>query len=122
MPKVIVIRGGYTLIEVLVAFAIFGAVAVPLALFLSSTAARSTNDALLDAAQIARNRMEVLIAEKDFSNVSDTEKIGTRLYSVETTCQANGSLLEVYIKVKKPDDIKIIFTLYRSFYVPAQAS
>lgn len=111
-------KGGYTLLEVLVTFAILGMVAVPLALFLASVTGRAASDGLLNSAALAANAMEALEATGDFRGALTEEGYDGGRYFVEVDCRRKGDLVEVFVRSGRAGDGKALFSLYRCFYAP----
>jgi prepilin-type N-terminal cleavage/methylation domain-containing protein len=116
MVSSITIDRGYTLIEVLVGLALFGAVALPLALFFSSVVAKAVDDDTLNASAIASNIMEQLIATRDI-RVGKTEvNYGGKRYFVLVQEQIAGDLTEVRVSAGRSNEDRELFRLYRLFY------
>lgn len=113
----IITKKGYALIEVIITLAILGAVAMPLAMFLQSVISKSLNDSVSDAAFIASNYMDKMIATADFDNLESTVIHGGRNYTLDKSCLFEDGIMNVYILIKKSGDEKPLFTLYRGVYV-----
>lgn len=109
---------GYTLIEVLITLALLGAVAVPLALWLSNIVAHATDVEALDAARLAANRMERLLAANDSIGGQVRIACGLKTYVVATEVRHVQGLREYRISIKRSDDETEIFHLYRCRYLP----
>ena len=94
---------GYTLIETLVAMALFGTVLIPLLATVGNFMLDRSGERLDRALQIAETEMSRVIAERDFTEVSNSVEVGLVL---KRTIHRARNRVEIEITVaqaKQPD-------------------
>lgn len=91
-------QSGHTLLEVMIAVAIFGAVLIPMAVLFQNYLVRSSNTELLVNHQLARSMMENILANHDYNDSDTTIQIGSKSYHVTVNCSMNNSLERLLIR------------------------
>ena len=94
--KIIRKEEGYTLLETVVAMALFVAVLIPLGSVIGNLMLDKTSERLTAALQIAQSEMNRTIAEKDF-----TDKVASHnnRLSLERKVTREGNLIQITIKI-----------------------
>ena len=112
-------KRGYTLVEVLVALALFSVVALPAGRFFLTLTASQTPAQLFWASEIAQTEMEAYLASEEFQPVQKTVDFNGRHWQVDIAATGEGTLKTVKLDVSRVGKSWIHLEVKK--YVPAPA-
>ena len=114
-PKIIQQQKGYTLLETLVAMALFLSVLIPLGVTMGNLILDGSTNQMNLALQAAQSEITRLISEHDFTNGTRKDDRGL---NIETRVEQSGKLVDLQVTVsstKVPN--KKILILHKSLLV-----
>jgi prepilin-type N-terminal cleavage/methylation domain-containing protein len=111
----IIRKSGYTLLEVMVAMAIFASIALPLVGFSNIALNKNTPDMLLEAFMAGKNLMEKTLLELKSLEVPQETKIGQGHFTLTRRIILEDGMIGIYINVSNKDG-KTIVRLARDVY------
>jgi Tfp pilus assembly protein PilV len=109
-------QAGYTLVETLVAGALFLGVLVPATLFLSRSAMNRSALDLSRASFLAQEEMENTLASKRYQDEEKEIPVGRQAWRIQRETGENDGLVELRVSVFKPGktDPLVVFRTLRT--------
>ena len=107
---------GYTILEVMVASAVFAVVLIPTVALLGNVLIRYSTADLITATNLARGEMERTLHDQAFEDEQKTVQLGNLSYKIVKKIENRDDLLLIRVEVVRARDGKILASVYTVKY------
>jgi len=111
---------GYSILELLVASAIFGVVLVPMVVLLGNVLVKYSAADLITATNLGREAMESTLFNHVWSNRDNETEQNNIFWKVERRVEEEQELLKITVNVYRVRDEKLLVSLYTEHFTESK--
>ena len=108
---------GYTILEVMIASAVFAVVLIPTVALLGNVLIKYSTSDLITATSLAREEMERTLHDRAFEDEQRTVQLGNLSYKIVKKIENRDDLLLIRIEVVRARDDKVLASVYTEKYL-----
>ena len=117
-PKIPVVnQNGYTILEVMIASAVFAVVLIPMVALLGNVLIKYSTSDLITATNLAREEMERTLHDRAFEDLQKNVQMGSLSYKIIKEVENQDDLLLIRIEVFRAKDDKVLASIYTEKYL-----
>lgn len=108
---------GYTLLEVMIATAVFAVVLIPMVALLGNVLIKYSTSDLITSANLAREEMERTLHDRAFEDGQKNVQMGNLSYKIIKKVENKDDLLLIQVEVFRTKDNKALASIYTEKYL-----
>jgi prepilin-type N-terminal cleavage/methylation domain-containing protein len=108
---------GYTILEVMIASAVFAVVLIPMVALLGNVLIKYSTSDLITATNLAREEMERTLHDRAFEDGQKNVQMGNLSYKIIKEVENQDDLLLIRIEVFRAKDKKVLASIYTEKYL-----
>lgn len=107
---------GYTILEVMIASAVFAVVLIPMVALLGNVLIKYSTSDLITATNLAREEMERTLHDRAFEDLQKNVQMGNLSYKIIKEVENKDDLLLIRVEVFRAKDNKVLASIYTEKY------
>jgi prepilin-type N-terminal cleavage/methylation domain-containing protein len=115
--SLIINEKGYTILEVMIASAIFAVVLIPMVALLGNVLIKYSTSDLITATNLAREEMEKTLHDRAFKDMQKSVQMGNVNYKIIKKVENKDDLLLIRVEVFRAKDNKALASIYTEKYL-----
>lgn len=113
----VVTQKGYTILEVMIASAVFAVLLIPMVALLGNVLIKYSTSDLVTATSLAREEMERTLHDQTFEDRQKTIQMGSVSYKIIKKVENEANLLLIRVEVFRAKDNKVLASIYTEKYL-----